>query len=48
MTRHSELVVDRRGQGDASEFESHGGCTDWETYKAYCDSGSLWVHAEKA
>jgi len=44
----TEFVIDRRGPGDISDFEPHGALLEWETYKQYCEAGSLWVHAEKA
>lgn len=44
----TELVVDRRGPDENVVIREGGTFPDLETYKAYCATGSLWVHAEKA
>jgi ubiquinone/menaquinone biosynthesis C-methylase UbiE len=43
----TELVVDRRGPDENIVIREGGTFPDLETYKAYCATGSLWVHAEK-
>ncbi|MFT7486302.1 MAG: SAM-dependent methyltransferase [Candidatus Paceibacteria bacterium] len=44
----TERVVDRRGAGVEAEFKSSSTYPDWDTYREYCEAGSLWVHGEKA
>ncbi len=42
-----ELVVDRRGPDEDIELKPGGAFKDMEAYRAFCNAGSLWVHAEK-
>ncbi|MCB9914050.1 MAG: methyltransferase domain-containing protein [Planctomycetes bacterium] len=40
-------VLDRRGAGDASDFEPGRCFHDFASYAAYHDAGSLWIRAVK-
>ena len=43
-----ELVVDRRGPDENIELKPGGAYKDMESYRAFCNSGSLWISADKA
>jgi len=41
------IIVDRRGPDEDVALHPGGIFPDLETYRAYCEAGSLWLHAEK-
>lgn len=41
-------VIDRREPDDKAKVADNTAYPDWESYLAYREAGSLWVHGEKA
>lgn len=42
-----ERVLDRRGAGVEADFKSSSCFPDWESYAAFQETGSLYLHAKK-
>ena len=40
-------VIDSRGAGDQGDFEPSASFPDWDTWVAFREAGSLWLHAKK-
>jgi arsenite methyltransferase len=44
----NEMIVDRRGPDENIELKEDSAYKDMESYREFCNSGSLWISADKA